>query len=295
ERAAPPLAAGGAAGIALDQHLRVQVGADGLHLWPTDELRRALGGGGVTWVAEPGTAVEPGDPLVRLGAGPDRVVLGAPVAGVAAPGGAAVHVVPTRWEDDAAAIAWGRAADRWYAAELAAAARRHEDPFRFVRATWLRASAHVRSAADVRAALQALRDAPRFATEAEVEARVADRLRRALAHHGTARAVLRLPIRVTWRMHDPGADLTLDLTAAAPAVRFGEPPAAGDLVLHAAAETVDDFLLGRLDVAAALRRRALQSSASRAAVLRAASVLKALQPAYAAAGDASGVAPGLGR
>lgn len=291
-RPSPPLSAEGTEGVAVDEHLTVRIERGGARLAPTAALAAELRGGGGASVADPGTPVAAGDVVARVG-GDGGVVLRTPVAGVvgSAEGAAAgagpaegtpfaLWLAPTNWADDAGAIAWGPPGARLYAAELADAHRRGADPFAPLRARWLHAHAEIRSGADVLAALRRERARPRFATAEEARAAIAGGLRAALADASVAAAARRMPSRVVWRLHAPEADIALDPS---PAVLVDEPPAAGDLVLHAAAATADDYFAGRLDLAAALRRRDVQSSAPPAAILRAASVLKPLHARYAAA------------
>jgi hypothetical protein len=294
-RPSPPLSAEGTEGVAVDEHLDVRIERGGARLAPTAALAAELRGAEGGSVADPGTPVAAGDVVARVG-GDGGVGLRTPVAGVVGPAegvrsgvagpaerfpsGLAVWLAPTNWADDAAAVAWGDAGARLYAAELADARRRGADAFAPLRARWLRAHAEIRSGADVLAALRRERARPRFASADEARAAIAGGLRVALADATVAAAARRMPARLVWRLHAPEADVALDPE---PAVLVDEPPADGDLVLHAAAATADDYFAGRLDLAAALRRREVQSSAPPAAILCAASVLKPLHQRYAGA------------
>jgi hypothetical protein len=281
----PPLGVDGATGIALDEHLVVTVERGGVRLAPTPPLAKALEEMTAT-VVDSGTMVGAGDVVVRVG-GADGFVLRTPVAGVVgrppegtAPGAEAVGLwlAPTTWEDDAAGIAWGAAGGRFYAAELEKARTRDADPFASLRTRWLHAHARIRSAEDVLDELRRERARPRFASRRELDALLVERLRVAFEDPATAGAARRLEQRMVWRLHAPEADVAIGAAGIAT-----EPPRQDDLVLHAAAETADDYFAGRIDLPAALRRREVQSGAPPAAILRAASVLKPLHAAYVAA------------
>jgi hypothetical protein len=257
----PALGEEGASGIAVDEHLVVTIASGGVRLEPTPPLARLAGRFAPP---PPGTTLAAGDVLAQAGG----FTLRAPVAGVvgAAPN---VWLAPARWAEEAGAIAWGSAAERFYAAHLADAHRRGADPFAALRTHWIHAHARIRSAVDVLDALREQRSRPRFASRRELDALLGEALEIALADEAVSRALARLPSRVVWRLHAPEADIALG---------DGE-----DVVLHASAETADDWLAGRLDLARAIRRREVQTSAPLASVLRAASVLKPLHARYAEA------------
>ncbi|HEV2813789.1 MAG TPA: hypothetical protein VGW10_11115 [Solirubrobacteraceae bacterium] len=264
----PPLGAEGTTGIALDEHLVATIERGGIRLEPTPPLARAIAASPME-APGPGEALAAGDVLGRAGG----FVLRTPVAGVVGEppvGRLATWLAPTGWDEDGRAFAWGAAGRRFYAAELADATRRG-DPFASLRTHWLHAHARIRSADDVLQVLREERARPRFRSGAELEAR----LQAARAHPEVARAVGRLPHRIVWRVHRPHADI---------AIGAGAREA---VTLYAAAEPADDYFAGRLDLAAALRRREVQSPAETAAVLRAASVLKPLHARYAEASSSA--------
>ena len=302
ERRAPPLTSVGATATAIADHLTVQITRSGVRLSLTGALAEEAVGAPSPVPVAGSNAIRRGDPLVRVDGRRGALVLASPLSGLlaTADGGDAgwvLELIPTRWDEEAADLAWGAAGERLYAAEVADAAR-HGDSFRAVRSQWLRAHAHVRSAADVLAALRAAGDEPRFGSEAQVYAEIGGRLRQALADPVVARRLARMPVRVLWRLHDPGADLLVDLTGPVPRLETGLVDERADLVLFASAQTADGYLAGRVDLPAALRGREVQTSAPVAAVLRAESVLKALKPAYAAARTVRAPRPadgGLGR
>jgi hypothetical protein len=283
----PPLGVDGASGIALDEHLTVTVERGGVRLAPAPPLAEVLKGMKVS-ATESGTTLGAGDVIARAG-GADGFVLRTPVGGVVGPdpggGGpagthadAGIWLAPTRWEDDAAAITWGAAGRRFYAAEMDKATARDADPFASLRTRWLHAHARIRSAEDVLDELRRERARPRFASRRELDALLVERLRVAFEADGVISAARRLERRMAWRLHAPEADVALGAEGVATA-----PPRGGDLVLHASAETADDYFAGRIDLPAALRRREVQTSSPYPAVLRAASIMKPLHAAYVAA------------
>ncbi len=278
----PPLGEAGPSGIALDQHLRVAVRAGALRIGLTGALAAEAGPAAALGLPRLGAVVRRGDPLVRIGGGPAGLVLGAPVTGQVtaldpAPG-ELLDLAPSHWESEGADLTWGRVAARLYAAELATAARRG-DPFATVRSHWLLAHASIRSAGDVVAAFHADRRRPQFASEREVYERLGGRLERVLADPAVARRVSRMPLRVRWRLHEPDADVTIDLTGREPRLELGPSESAADLVIFASAATAEDYFSGKIDLPAAFRRRQIQTAAPLSALLRAESVLRALHPA----------------
>lgn len=205
-----------------------------------------------------------------------------------------LDLLPNDWKADASEVTWGRRAKPAYAAELAGSSARETDPFALIRTRWREAHGNVRSASDVLAALADLRAMPRFASDEAFYVEVATRLRRALATPAVARRVARMPLRILWRVHDPDADLLIDLTGATPCVEGGTNDHRADFVIYASAVDAERYFSGRLDIAAALRRREIQCSAPLSAILRAESVLKTVKPAYVALrGHADGRPSGL--
>jgi hypothetical protein len=225
-----------------------------------------------TATVDAGTALAAGDVFARAG-GDEGFALRTPVAGVVGEGDE-LWLAPTSWEDDAEAISWGAAGRRFYAAQLADS-KNDLDPFATLRTRWIHAHAKIRSADDVLQALRRERDRPRFASRRELDALLVDRLRIALQDDRVKQALTRLDRSVAFRLHDPEADVVLTHDGVTT-----KPPTEDDLILHASAETADDYFAGRIDLPAALRRRDNQSSAAPGAVLRAASVLKPLHARY---------------
>jgi hypothetical protein len=279
--AVPSLETVGLSGMAVDDHVAALITAHGVRLRPTREARDAAGGDGErVHLLEAGDPVRRGDVVMRFG--DERgIVVRSPLSGhVAYCAGMDVVVAPTRWEDEAFELVWGAAGEQAYRAELGAAAR-HGDPFAVIRIAWVHATASIRSAGDVLAALRRERDRPRFADEGEVYAQLGRALAERLATPDARRAAGRLRLTILLRLHRPDAALLLDLAGEHPEVRFDTAEEPADLTLYAAAETADDLFAGRTDFATAVRARDVQSSASAAEVLRAASVLKPLVAASA--------------
>lgn len=284
--AAPPaLGDVGAVGVAPNHHLELEVVPHGVRLTFSAELAREVRGRPFV-VPDEGTEIRLDDVIVQAESDRGPLSLSTPFSGQVIsvadahhPARRLLELAPTAWHDEVRAVAWSPGARRQYAAEVAYA-RQRRDPFLERRTRWLHAHGDVRSAAQVLATLQALRQAPRFASEEAVYAQVADRLRAALADQTILRQVRRLPIRISWRLHEPDADILLDLTGTAPMVAVGATGPA-DLVVFASVDAIDRYFAGRLDLVAALRRREIQCSAPIAEVLRVESVLKAVKPAYA--------------
>jgi hypothetical protein len=124
-------------------------------------------------------------------------------------------------------------------------------------------------------ALRGEREQPLFADAQEVAGQLGGRLSAALARDAALRDRLGgLGIRVAFLLADPEARLVLDCRGYA-CVGAGEGEA--DLELRCSAETAHAWFTGSLDVAGALRRRELSSSAPPADVLHALTVLKHLR------------------
>lgn len=285
--AAPPrLDDVGVVGIATSHHVQLEVLSTGVRLTLTaavaDEIR-----GRPFIVPEPGTEIRRDDVLVQAESDGGPLSLPTPLSGqvVAVADGHdptrhLLELVPTLWIDEARVVDWSAGARRAYAVEVAHA-RRLRDPFAERRTRWLRAHAGVRSPGQVLEALRALREAPRFASEHDVYEQVADRLRAALVDDSVAPRVSRMPLRLLWRLHDSDAEILIDLTGARPVVSCGTTEGA-DLVVLAPAEVADRYFSGRIDLAAALRRREVQCAGPVSGLLCAESVLKVLKPVYAA-------------
>lgn len=284
----PRLSDTGSTGIAVHSHLEVRVAGGRVRLRPTDLLAADILRGPDA-LHPVGTHVRQGDPLFEALGRRGALTISSPISGELtwvearreAGGGWLVEIAPSAWPDESREIAWGSRAATLYANEVAIAAHRG-DPLTQLRTHWLKAHAGVRSAGAVVAALRAARGAPRFASEEDVYREVGQRLRAALEEPQVARHVTRMPIRILWRLHNPDAEILLDLTGQPPSVVTGPPDRDADLVLFAAAATADEVFRGRTDMPAALRRREIQTSAPLAAVLHAESVLKRLKPVYAA-------------
>ena len=276
----PHLTQRGLSGTAAEDHVELTIVSGGVRIAPTPELAAAAGEDSErAALAIDGATVHAGDLVLRLGDDEEGLLVRSPVTGtVVETDRRGVLLVPTAWEQDAVSVDWGSAGRRRYADALRDLAR-HGDPFADARTRWIRATAGIRSAADVRDALRELREQPRFASDEQLYETLGGRLKAALTTPEAQAAAARLPLRIQWRLHHPDAALLVDLAGDEPGVAFDAPDELADLVLYAAAETADDLLAGRDDFAAALRRRALQSRAEAVEVLRAASVLKALRAA----------------
>lgn len=295
--AVDPAAFGAAArGIALDAHLWVETALGAVVVGLTAALARDLGTAPRVTLPEPGAALRAGD-LVATVRGPAGTFgVWAPVGGSVLavnprvvedpallardPEGAGwlLRVAPRDWAGEAAAVTWGAAADRHYAAILERDGARG-DAFADVRLERLRALPPVRSAADVLALLRAERAAPRFADADAVHVELGGRVRDALAADPDLRARLgRLDVVVRFALHEPDAALVLDLRGGTAQV-VTRAPATGDvdLVLSCSGENAYDWFIGQLDPAGALRSGELTSSADRVATLRALALLKYLR------------------
>jgi hypothetical protein len=230
-------------------------------------------------------------------AGPDgrRLVLAAPLSGTLEavnprladdPGllvrghrdeGWLVRIRPTRWAAEAPGIDWGPAGRAAYLAAVAEDRARGRDPLATLAEEHRRAAATIGSWADLRTALRARRERPRFADGAEAEREIGRALAARLADPGRAARVARLGERVLLELREPAARLVLDARAPAAALGGDDGPAPG-LTISARAEAVADWLTGALDPAAALRRGDLVLSAPRA---EAAAALGLLAPLVA--------------
>lgn len=276
----------GAVGVAPNHHVQLEVVPTGVRVTLTTALADEVPGR-VFVVPEPGTEIRCDDVLAQAESDGGALSIPTPLSGrvVAVADGRdprrrMVELVPTRWLDEARAVSWAPDALRAYAAQIAHA-RTLRDPFLERRTTWLRAHSTVRSPGQVLEALRAAREAPRFASESEVYEQIADRLRVALEDRSVVGRVIRMPIRILWRLHDPEAEVAVDLTGGRPVVRCGASGEA-DLVVFLSAETADRYFAGRVDLVAALRRREIQCAGPVSNLLLAESVLKVLKPAYAA-------------
>ena len=283
----PLLDAVGRRGIALDEHLVVTIEGDGVRLSPTGPLRSELLDSTRGPLPPAGQALRRGDVIVHAGGHTGLVIRSAlsgyvtATAAGSSPGDWSVLLRPSEWHDEAPHVDWRGAAPRVYAAIVADLAARG-DAFGDLRTSRISAYADVRSAGDVLAALRAARGMPRFRSEDDVYAQVGKRLGASLAEASVAKAAARAPMRIAWRLHRPDADLLIDTTGGRPRVVAGASDDRADIVLFSSAETADDYFAGRVDLSAALRRREIQTPSEVVAVLRAASVLKAVHSRYAA-------------
>jgi glycine cleavage system H lipoate-binding protein len=294
--AVDPAAFGTAArGIALDAHLWVETALGAVVLGLTAALARDLGGDLRVTLPEPGASLEAGDLVATVGTPAGTFGVWAPVGGAVLaanprladdpgllardPEGAGwlLRVAPRDWDGEAAAVTWGAAADRHYAALLERDAERG-DAFADVRLERLRALPPVRSAGDVLALLRAERDASRFPDADAVHVELGGRLRDALAGDPELRARLgHLDVVVRFALSDPDAELVLDLRGGQAQVLTRAPAGGVDLELACTGEDAYRWFIGKLDPSAALRCGDLASSADRAATLRALATLKHLR------------------
>lgn len=291
---APSLEADGATGIAVEDHLWVRVESGGLLLGITSALARELAPGALLEAACEPTTVRAGATLATLGEGERRILVRAPVDLSVEALNPAVFTDPdlptrdpegrgwllrvrpplARWARQGTDIAWGRAGETHYRASLAEQREAGLDPFRWLRPSWVQRMPQVRSGADVLAVLAAERERPRFAGEREVREHIGGGVARALGDPRIRRLAFRAQARVHMRLHDPEADVDLDLFD----------PSAGppeELTIYTDADTADRLLAGRLDAAQALRARRIQSPAPAGRVLGLMSLLEELQRAYA--------------
>jgi glycine cleavage system H lipoate-binding protein len=298
--AVDPAAFGTAArGIALDAHLWVETALGAIVVGLTAALARDLGAGLKLTLPEPGAALEAGDPAATVSTAAGTFGVWAPVGGSVLavnprladdpdllardPEGAGwlLRLAPRDWERDAPAVTWGAAATRHYAAIVARDAERG-DAFADVRLERLRALPPVRCAGDVLAHLRAEREAPRFPDAEAVMVELGGRVRDALAVDEALRARLgRIDLVVRFALHEPDAELLLDLRGGQAQLLHREPADDVDLVLSCSGEDAYRWFIGKLDPASALRCGDLRSSAGPGPTLRALAVLKHLRiPAW---------------
>jgi glycine cleavage system H lipoate-binding protein len=298
--AVDPAAFGTAArGIVLDAHLWVETALGAVVIGLTRALARDLGDDLTLTLPEPGATLEAGDAAATVSTGAGTFGIWAPVGGsvlainpkliadpdllVSDPEGAGwlLRLAPRDWARDAPAVTWGAAAGQHYAAVVARDAARG-DAFADVRLERLRALPPVRSAADVKAALELERTAPRFADAealtSELGARVGDAL---AADPAMCTRLSHLDMVVRFALHEPGAELILDLRGGG-AQLLKELPAGGPgLELSCSGDDAYRWFIGKLDPSMALRCGDLRSSAERGPTLRALALLKHLRvPAW---------------
>jgi glycine cleavage system H protein len=284
-----------ARGIALDAHLWVETALGAVVVGLTAALARDLGDAPAVTLPEPGAALEAGDLVATVRAPGGTLGVWAPVGGSVLavnprlaedpallardPEGAGwlLRVAPRDWDGEASAVTWGAAADRHYAALLERDGARG-DAFADVRLERLRALPPVRSAGDVVALLRAERAAPRFPDAEAVHVELGGRVRDALAGDPALRARLgHLDVVVRFALHEPDAELVLDLRGGGAQVLTRAPADGTDLVLSCSGADAYHWFIGQLDPSAALRSGELTSSADRVATLRALALLKHLR------------------
>jgi glycine cleavage system H lipoate-binding protein len=279
-------------GIDPDWHVWAQPGDGVVRIGITAPLARELAGGEVTG-SEAGSQIDVGDAIVELPATGGPVAILSPVAGRVAQvnpapqledpldAGWLLTVEPLDWVRDAAGLQWGSAgAVAYHGAVRAAAAG---DPFAEIRTERLAGRPRVRDWGDVKAALRALRSAPRFGAAAHVQRQVGDALFDALTRSSDLHPRLRrLDLVVRFRLRDPDTVLVLDLRPDAMRLERRDTDHA-DVTLTLSAADADDYWRGRLDLSAAIRRGAVEIDGSRERLLLAASVWKPLHARYAEA------------
>ena len=285
-----------ARGIALDAHLWVETALGAVVVGLTAALARDLGDAPHVTLPEPGATLEAGDLVATVRAPGGTFGVWAPVGGAVLalnpklaedpgllardPEGAGwlLRVAPRDWEGEAAAVTWGAAADRQYAAVLERDALARGDAFADVRLERLRALPPVRSAGDVVALLRADRAAPRFPDAGAVHVELGGRIRDALAGDPELRARLgHLDVVVRFALHEPAAELLLDLRGGSAQILTRPPAGGADLELSCSGEDAYLWFIGQLDPSAALRSGDLASSADRVGTLRALALLKYLR------------------
>lgn len=172
-------------------------------------------------------------------------------------------LAPTNWAEEAAGLEWGPRGAAAYRASLTAS-----DPWADLRAT----TVHVSSAAEVLHELRRRRSLPRFADAQAVEEALLTPLQRALdADPSAAARVGRLGLVIGFEITDPATGFLLAATDAA--VRIERDGPAPGLTLRLPAETLEQLLSGRLDVARALRSGDVTSDQPLARTLAIVSVL----------------------
>jgi glycine cleavage system H lipoate-binding protein len=297
----PSLDAHGLRGISIDDHVWVEIAAGGLLvLGVTAALAAEIAICSPILPAEPGPTRRRGDVLATIGLGADALLVRAPVDVAACElnpllasdpdlvrthperEGWLVRAFPLSWERQAGAIVWGRRSQTIYRASVAHDAQR-DDPFGWQRPAWVARQPRARSAADVLAILDAQKARPAFADADAVRDHIGGRLARALAIPHVRAVAFRAATRLALRLHDPRAELDIDLgcelaaAAPAPGARCRR---AAQITLHTDARTADQFLAGRIDIASALRSRRIRTDANHTRVLVLASLIKELQRAY---------------
>ncbi len=180
-----------------------------------------------------------------------------------------LRLAPSGWPEEARDLSWGRRGDRLYGALLASSSSGF-DVFEELRPELRRAARTVKSFADVREALAAARSRPRFADAHAFDAKILGVLGPRLRQDSFLRGHLaRSNATIALRLRNLGADVWFDLRPPSASVeirtRTGDP----DVLIELDADLAADYLLGRADLAGALRRKeaSLQGEREQALVL----------------------------
>lgn len=261
----PDLCSGSPLGTAPDEHIHVVVRDGWVDLRVTQALMRVLTpSSAVIPVVAPGVEVKQGDVVAAFQADLDDYVVRSPLTGVAGItcGTTAKEwelvIVPSRWDREAEQLGWGAAGLGLYASVLRDASR-HGSPFSELRMGWLRAHSDRRSAAGALDALAARRNQPRFSGAEAAGLAIGSALAAAVQDPGAAVALTRLDLTIAFRMHSPALDLVLNARAPSPHVLSEASLPRADFAVFGSAITFDEWLVGRLDLPAALRRGDVQS------------------------------------
>lgn len=292
---APSLTDDGIRGIALSEHVWVEIASGGLTLGITAALATAVQVGSPVALAELGAHRHGGERLATIGSMESELVISAPCDLVVERLNPALAGDPdlvrtdpesagwllwgtppvSAWERQGGDLAWGDGARTIHAAIVADLARGGADPFAWQKAAWLARRPRVCNAAQVLQVLATERARPKFADEREVHQRIGGRVECALADPQVRRLAMRAQARIHLRLHHPDADLHIDLAGDSAATQPCD-----DITLFTDALTADRLLAGRLDVAQALRARRIQTRTPLSRVLSVMSLLKGLQAAY---------------
>jgi len=285
----------GARGIAVDDHVWIELTAGAMLLGVTSPLAHEVAIGSAVHIPPAGASCAIGEQLALIGTGEDALIVRAPLdLDVVASNprldrdpdlvrthpesdGWLVHAVASDWQHEHERILWGQHAATIYRAALTHDAQ-HEDPFHWQRPAWIERQPRARTPSEALAILAAENARPRFPDEQTVQREITRRLRGALADTQVRRRVFRARARLNLRLHHPDADLSIDLHDP---LSDGQPEPAVEVTLYTDAETADAFLAGAIDIAAALRSGRIQTPTPHPCVLVIASVIKDLHAAYA--------------
>jgi glycine cleavage system H lipoate-binding protein len=287
----------GTTGIWIEEHVRVLVTGEALRVAVTRPFARHITIASALQLPGVGDATRAGEALATIGDGSGQLAVRAPCDGTVCAvnpslqadpdlvrvdperSGWLVDIRPRALRPRIEGVVWGPRAEVLYGSSLPYLGV-GDDPVCWQRPSWIAAQPHAQSCEELLDLLRAERTKPRFANEGAVREHIGGALRTALADVSLRHGVARAGVTVTLRLHRPEADLTIDLRSAE--VRFVDQDTA-DIVLYTDAESADDYLAGRLDLAAALRSRRIQTTASPTRVLTVASIIKAIHRPYAAA------------